>query len=113
MGVVGLFFAAMILACCISPARSPAEERSRKLATANSTFGTATAATTSTMATTVTSSTRLNPAIRSRRVQLLLNLVFIFVYGSFRRLLEKAFHRKDPALSGIGMALCMPQLAWQ
>src|SRR5713101_4281938 len=85
MGVVGLFFAAMILACCISPARSPAEERRRMLATAIRTFGTATAATTITTKTTIMSSIRLNPPVRSRCVQLFLSSVLIVVDGSFGR----------------------------
>jgi hypothetical protein len=82
MGVVGLFFAAMILACCIRPARSPAEERNRMFATANRTFGTAIAATTITTNTTIKISIRLNPQERARRRLFLLTSILILVSNS-------------------------------
>src|SRR6266581_1403628 len=77
MGVVGLFFAAMILACCLRPDRSPAEARNRTFATANRTFGTAIAATTITTNTTIKISIRVNPPVRPRRGQFLLRSILI------------------------------------
>src|SRR5260370_24838973 len=97
MGVVGWFLAAIILACCISPARSPAEARKRMLATANRTFGTTMAAITSATKTTVTSSTKLNPPMRSRRVQLFLSSVFIFVTAPSGHLFDKGLPPQTPS----------------
>src|SRR5882762_8166789 len=81
----------MILACCMSPARSPAEERNRMFATANRTFGTAIAMTTMTTNTTIMISIRLNPLALRRRTSL---------WGSILILVSN--HSPDPKVSGEG-----------
>ncbi len=77
-----MFFAAISLACCINPARSPAEERNRMFATANRTFGTAIAMITMTTNTTTMISIRLKPLMRPHRASLLLRSILILVSNS-------------------------------
>jgi hypothetical protein len=72
-----LFFAARILACCISPARSLAEPRNFQLEIVSMTLGTANAATTDMMNITSTSSTMVNPRAKPRRLQVWLQLFLI------------------------------------
>src|SRR6266404_307243 len=69
----------MILACCMSPARSPAEARNRMLETANRMLGMAIAAITITTNKTINSSMMLNPPLRSRRGCFLLGSILILV----------------------------------
>src|SRR5712692_2459948 len=75
----------MILACCMSPARSAAEARRRMLETANRMLGIVIAAITRATNTTITSSTRLNPPMRSCRVPNTLLWSFIVATASFLR----------------------------
>src|ERR1700688_1647160 len=69
----------MILACCISPARSLGVPRNFKLETVSKKLGTANAPITSIKNETSTSSTRVNPPARSCCLQDRLELFFIIV----------------------------------
>src|ERR1700687_5046483 len=72
----------MILACCISPARSPAEARNRILETADRMLGMAIAAITITTNRTIKISMMLTPPVRPRRGWFLLGSILILVSNS-------------------------------
>src|SRR5258708_9028765 len=89
----------MILACCISPARSPAEARNRMLETADRMLGMAIAAITITTNKTINSSMMLNPPLRSRRGCFLLGSILILVSNSLVIVYGTGLSGHTPALT--------------